>query len=140
MHLALFVKDFFIIEITKSSLANLEHANSSDNENNSFFERDNSVPIIPRLLIHGRAGFGQKHLGPAILHGLEEFPMYSIDLSSLLGDPTARTPAEAILSKVKEARRNSPSILVTKKMVFAINVDFQKLIFLSIPVPYIRKV
>jgi len=104
-------KTFPLGAITKSSLANLEHANSSDNENNSFFERDNSAPIIPRLLIHGRAGFGQKHLGPAILHGLEEFPMYSIDLSSLLGDPTARTPAEALLSKVKEARTNSPSIL-----------------------------
>jgi len=97
--------------ITKSSLANLEITGGSDNENNTHFEKDSTAPIAPRLLIHGMPGLGQKLFGPAILHRLEEFPMYSIDLSSLLGDPTARSPAEALFSKVKEARRNAPSIL-----------------------------
>merc|ERR1712048_1181140 len=68
-------------------------------------------PIRPRLLIHGEYGMGQKFYGPAILHGLEEFPIYSIDLPTIIGDITSRHHDEAIYSQIKEARKNSPSIV-----------------------------
>ena len=55
-----------------------------------------------RLLIHGECGLGQKFLGPALLHALEEFPTFSIDLPSLLGDSVCRTHDEALFNKVKE--------------------------------------
>eukprot|EP00494_Astrolonche_serrata_P028693 UN28960 len=54
---------------------------------------------------------GQSYIGPALLHALEEYPIYSIDLPSLVGDHSSRSHDESLLSLIKEARRNSPSIL-----------------------------
>ncbi|KAI8003822.1 ATPase family AAA domain-containing protein [Camellia lanceoleosa] len=57
------------------------------------------------------APFLQDHLGPAILHELEKFPVHSIGLASLLSDPSAKTPEEALVHIFSEARRTTPSIL-----------------------------
>ncbi|XP_057498909.1 ATPase family AAA domain-containing protein At1g05910-like [Actinidia eriantha] len=72
-----------------------------------------AVPLVyrPRLLLFGSEGVGLDHLGPAILHELEKFPVHSLGLPSLLSDPSAKTPEEALVHIFGEARRTTPSIL-----------------------------
>lgn len=57
-----------------------------------------SLPTVhrPRLLLCGAPGGGQSsHLGPALLHALEEFPVKILDMSSIFGVSTC-TPEEAL--------------------------------------------
>nr|XP_043627674.1 ATPase family AAA domain-containing protein At1g05910 [Erigeron canadensis] len=72
-----------------------------------------ALPLVyrPRLLLCGLEGAGLDHLGPAILHELEKFPVHSLGLSSLLSDPSAKIPEEALVHVFAEARRTTPSIL-----------------------------
>lgn len=65
----------------------------------------------PRLLICGEEGCGQSHLGPALLYALEGLPVHALGLPSLLSDASARSPEEAVVHAVLEARRASPAIL-----------------------------
>lgn len=65
----------------------------------------------PRLLICGPPGSGQGHLGPALLYALEGLPAHTIGLPSLLTDPGARSPEEALVHAVAEARRAAPAVL-----------------------------
>jgi hypothetical protein len=53
----------------------------------------------------------QDHLGPALLHELEQFPVHSLGLPSLLSDPSAKTPEEALVHIIGEARRTTPAVL-----------------------------
>jgi len=75
------------------------------------FLKNNVRPISPRILLHGNAGMGQSMIGPALLHSLEEFPCFSIDLPTLAGDASTRSHDECLFNVIKEARRNSPSVL-----------------------------
>lgn len=59
----------------------------------------------------GVEGVGLDHVGPAVLHELEKFPVHSLGLPSLLSDPSAKTPEEALVHIFGEARRTTPSIL-----------------------------
>ncbi|XP_038679686.1 ATPase family AAA domain-containing protein At1g05910-like isoform X2 [Tripterygium wilfordii] len=79
----------------------------------SMLSYGSAVPLVyrPRLLLCGSEGCGLDHLGPAILHQLEKFPVYSLGLPSLLSDPSAKTPEEALVHIFGEARRTTPSIL-----------------------------
>ncbi|KAH7835155.1 hypothetical protein Vadar_023398 [Vaccinium darrowii] len=79
----------------------------------SMLSYGSSVPLVyrPRLLLCGCEGGGLDHLGPAILHELEKFPVHSLGLPSLLSDPSAKTPEEALVHIFGEARRTTPSIL-----------------------------
>ena len=43
-----------------------------------------------RVLLCGRAGAGQDHLGPALLAALEALPVHAIGLPSLLSDANSR--------------------------------------------------
>ncbi|KAK6116642.1 hypothetical protein DH2020_049641 [Rehmannia glutinosa] len=70
-----------------------------------------SLVYRPRLLLHGDDGVGLDHIGPAVLHELEKFPVHSLALPSLLSDPGAKTPEEALVHVFGEARRTTPSIL-----------------------------
>ncbi|OWM67430.1 hypothetical protein CDL15_Pgr019890 [Punica granatum] len=70
-----------------------------------------SLVYRPRLLLYGSEGVGLDHLGPAVLHELEKFPVYSLGLPSLLSDPSAKTPEEALVHIFGEARRTTPSVL-----------------------------
>ncbi|XP_044499332.1 ATPase family AAA domain-containing protein At1g05910 isoform X2 [Mangifera indica] len=72
-----------------------------------------ATPLVyrPRLLLCGSEGAGVDHLGPAILHELEKFPVHSLGLPALLSDPSAKTSEEALVHIFGEARRNTPSIL-----------------------------
>ncbi|CAL5230062.1 g13513 [Coccomyxa viridis] len=65
----------------------------------------------PRVLVSGSEGFGQDHLAPALLHALEGLPVHSIGLPALLSDASARSPEEAVVHAVMEARRAAPAIL-----------------------------
>ncbi len=65
----------------------------------------------PRVMLHGVPGSGQAHLSAALLHALEDFPLYSLYLPALLGDVTARSPEEACVNIITECRRNAPSVL-----------------------------
>ncbi|CAN8311397.1 unnamed protein product [Cochlearia groenlandica] len=70
-----------------------------------------SLVYRPRLLLLGGEGVGLDHLGPAILHELEKFSIHSLGLPSLLSDPGAKSPEEALVHIFSEARRTTPSIL-----------------------------
>nr|XP_028592039.1 ATPase family AAA domain-containing protein 2 isoform X1 [Podarcis muralis] len=65
----------------------------------------------PRLLIAGEPGFGQaSHLAPAVIHALEKFAVYTLDLSILFGI-SAKTPEETCAQLICEAKRTAPSII-----------------------------
>ncbi|XP_051138999.1 ATPase family AAA domain-containing protein At1g05910 isoform X3 [Andrographis paniculata] len=70
-----------------------------------------SLVYRPRLLLQGGDDVGLDHIGPAVLHELERFPVHSLALPSLLSDPGAKTPEEALVHVFGEARRTTPSIL-----------------------------
>lgn len=53
----------------------------------------------------------QSTLGPALLHALEEYPVYCVDLPSVLGDATVRNAEESLLRTLAEGRRNAPSVV-----------------------------
>ena len=72
-----------------------------------------SLPVVhrPRLLLCGAPGGGQSsHLGPALLHILEEIPVKVLDLSVIFG-VTSCCPEESLVQLFKEAKRTSPSIV-----------------------------
>ncbi|KAI3361362.1 hypothetical protein L3Q82_013546 [Scortum barcoo] len=65
----------------------------------------------PRLLLEGRPGSGQSaHLAPAVLHSLEKFTVYTLDMAVLFG-ASATAPEETCAQIFVEAKRTSPSIL-----------------------------
>ncbi|KAM6994457.1 ATPase family AAA domain-containing protein 2 [Tautogolabrus adspersus] len=65
----------------------------------------------PRLLLQGRPGSGQSsHLAPALLHALEKFTVYTLDMAVLFG-ASATAPEETCAQIFVEAKRTSPSIL-----------------------------
>ncbi|KAI3756726.1 hypothetical protein L1987_56548 [Smallanthus sonchifolius] len=86
---------------------------SSESKKFSMLVCGFALPLVyrPRILLCGMEGAGLDHLGPAILHELEKFPVHSLGLSSLLSDPSAKTPEEALVHVFGEARRTTPSIL-----------------------------
>ncbi|KAF7805356.1 ATPase family AAA domain-containing protein [Senna tora] len=79
----------------------------------SMLSYGSAIPLVyrPRLLLCGGEGTGLDHLGPAVLHELEKFPVHSLGLSSLLSDPSAKTAEEALVHIFGESRRMTPSIL-----------------------------
>ncbi|KAK8571557.1 hypothetical protein V6N13_047229 [Hibiscus sabdariffa] len=97
-----YISDIFPPIIVSSELTKL-----------SMLSYGSAIPLTyrPRLLLCGGDGSGLDHLGPAILHELEKFPVHSLGLPSLLSDPSAKTPEEALVHIFGEARRTTPSIL-----------------------------
>ncbi|KAL6512111.1 hypothetical protein OROGR_021708 [Orobanche gracilis] len=86
---------------------------SSEVTNFSMLSYGSAISLVyrPKLLLHGDDGVGLDHVGPAVLHELEKFPVHSLALPSLLSDPGAKTPEEALVHVFGEARRTTPSIL-----------------------------
>ncbi|XP_061144051.1 ATPase family AAA domain-containing protein 2-like isoform X1 [Syngnathus typhle] len=65
----------------------------------------------PRLLLEGRTGSGQTaHLAPALLHSLERFTVYTLDMAVLFG-ASSTAPEETCAQIFVEAKRTSPSVL-----------------------------
>ncbi|EFJ08946.1 hypothetical protein SELMODRAFT_428490 [Selaginella moellendorffii] len=95
-------------------LSNPDGDESSENLTRLFGTHTGMIfPTVykPRYLLCGTDSSGLDHLGPALLHKLERFPVHSLGLPSLLSDPSAKTPEEALVHIFGEARRNTPSIL-----------------------------
>lgn len=70
----------------------------------------------PRLLLCGNPGSGQStHLAPAMLHALERFTVYTLDMAVLFGVSTT-SPEEACALLFCEAKRTAPSILYIPHM------------------------
>uniref|UniRef100_A0A8B9NHE4 ATPase family AAA domain-containing protein 2 n=1 Tax=Accipiter nisus TaxID=211598 RepID=A0A8B9NHE4_9AVES len=64
----------------------------------------------PRFLLVGEPGYGQtSHLAPAVIHALEKFPVYTLDLSVLFVGVTS--PEETCAQLMREAQRTAPSII-----------------------------
>ncbi|XP_069636094.1 ATPase family AAA domain-containing protein 2 [Haliaeetus albicilla] len=64
----------------------------------------------PRFLLVGEPGCGQtSHLAPAVIHALEKFPVYTLDLSVLFVSVTS--PEETCAQLMREAQRTAPSII-----------------------------
>ncbi|KAL3869832.1 hypothetical protein ACJMK2_042465 [Sinanodonta woodiana] len=65
----------------------------------------------PRMLLAGIEGQGQtSHIGPAVLHHLEQLPVHVLDLPALYA-VSAKTPEESCATIFREAMRTSPSVL-----------------------------
>ncbi|OBS67016.1 hypothetical protein A6R68_04450 [Neotoma lepida] len=65
----------------------------------------------PRLLVVGEPGFGQSsHLAPAVIHALEKFTVYTLDIPVLFGISTT-SPEETCSQTIREAKRTAPSIV-----------------------------
>ncbi|XP_044149184.1 ATPase family AAA domain-containing protein 2 [Bufo gargarizans] len=65
----------------------------------------------PRMLISGKSGLGQgTHLAPAVIHALEKFTVYTLDLAVLFGVSVV-SPEENCAQLFREAKRTAPSIL-----------------------------
>uniref|UniRef100_A0A8C6WDA5 ATPase family AAA domain-containing protein 2 n=1 Tax=Nannospalax galili TaxID=1026970 RepID=A0A8C6WDA5_NANGA len=65
----------------------------------------------PRILIVGEPGFGQgSHLAPAVIHALEKFTVYTLDIPVLFGVSTT-SPEETCSQLIREAKRTAPSIV-----------------------------
>uniref|UniRef100_A0A3P8Z5W8 ATPase family AAA domain-containing protein 2 n=1 Tax=Esox lucius TaxID=8010 RepID=A0A3P8Z5W8_ESOLU len=83
----------------------------SDKPVNGFLVLNQPTSYRPRLLLAGRPGSGQSsHLAPAVLHALEKFTVYTLDMAMLFGVATS-SPEEACAQIFCEAKRTSPSIL-----------------------------
>ncbi|KAL3678186.1 hypothetical protein R1sor_021142 [Riccia sorocarpa] len=105
---------FPVAEAEKSDIDDSNEDESPEQLARMFgFQFGSSIPYVfkPRLLLWGHAGSGLEHLAPAVLHKLERFPVHSLGLPSLLSDPSAKSPEEALVHIFGEARRTTPSIL-----------------------------
>ncbi|NXP24803.1 ATAD2 protein, partial [Scytalopus superciliaris] len=94
----------------------------ADHEKAEFltFSRSVFVPFInprsqptsfrPRFLLVEDPGCGQAfHLAPAVIHALEKFPVYTLDVPALFVSTTS--PEETCAQLMREAERTAPSIM-----------------------------
>ncbi|KAM5156580.1 ATPase family AAA domain-containing protein 2 [Mantella aurantiaca] len=90
--------------------------NCKPSENRPFIHFDvnacrQPTSYRPRFLICGKPGLGQgTHLAPALIHTLEKFTVYTLDLAVLFG-VSVTSPEETCAQLFREARRTLPSIL-----------------------------
>lgn len=73
----------------------------------------------PRVLLCGTdVGSGHADIAAAVLHFLEDLPVQALDLPALLADVGTRSPEEAILARIREAQRSTPSLLYIVRLPF----------------------
>ncbi|XP_071565980.1 ATPase family AAA domain-containing protein 2-like [Temnothorax nylanderi] len=63
----------------------------------------------PRILLCGDDAH-TRHLGPALLHTLEHLPCHILDITTLF-EETGKAAEEAMIQKIKTARRTLPALL-----------------------------
>jgi len=86
----------------------------------------------PRLLVSGKRGQGlTTYIGPAILHTFETLPCHKLDVTSLSSN-AARSPEEALIHVVREARRTAPAILYIPHMTKLWRSVMQRELLLSL--------
>ncbi|XP_049621574.1 ATPase family AAA domain-containing protein 2 [Suncus etruscus] len=92
----------------KSSNKAKEKFNFLNLNRNACFQ---PLSFRPRILIVGEPGFGQgSHLAPAVIHALEKFALYTLDIPVLYG-VSATSPEETCAQMIREAKRTAPSIV-----------------------------
>ncbi|KAL6257280.1 hypothetical protein P5V15_012208 [Pogonomyrmex californicus] len=64
----------------------------------------------PRILLCGDDDSHTRHLGPALLHNLEHLPCHILDVTTLF-EETGKAAEEAMIQKIKTARRTLPALL-----------------------------
>ncbi len=70
----------------------------------------------PRILVSGTSGQGlTTYLLPAVLHYLEKLPCHKINIPSIFSN-SVRTPEEALLHTIQEAKRTVPSVLYVPRI------------------------
>jgi SpoVK/Ycf46/Vps4 family AAA+-type ATPase len=75
-----------------------------------IFKKDFTGPLFrPWLIIHGEKDMGQNYIARALLYEMEEFPIYSIGMPSLISSNIGKE--EALIVNFAEARKNVPSII-----------------------------
>lgn len=75
-----------------------------------IFKKEKSLLYRPWLIIHGdNSNLGQNDISKALLYEMEEYPIYSIGMPTLLSSYMGRE--EALITNFAEARKNVPSIL-----------------------------
>ncbi|XP_006157593.1 ATPase family AAA domain-containing protein 2 isoform X2 [Tupaia chinensis] len=85
-------------------------------ENSNFLHLNRNacyqpMSFRPRILIVGEPGFGQgSHLAPAVIHALEKFTVYTLDIPVLFA-VSAASPEETCAQVIREAKRTAPSIV-----------------------------
>ncbi|KAJ8013224.1 hypothetical protein DPEC_G00051050 [Dallia pectoralis] len=115
-HPAAVLEDDLLYSEEEDSSVCINGLSHSDKDVSGFLHFSRSVlnqptSYRPRLLLAGRPGSGQSsHLAPAVLHALEKFTVYTLDLAVLFGVSTT-SPEEACAQIFCEAKRTSPSIL-----------------------------
>ena len=66
----------------------------------------------PRLVLEGPHGMGQGHVARAILHALEEIPIFTLSLSDLIAEAKGGESIDIVcLRHIVEAKRSAPCIL-----------------------------
>eukprot|EP01103_Thecamoeba_quadrilineata_P006104 TRINITY_DN1582_c0_g1_i1.p1 TRINITY_DN1582_c0_g1~~TRINITY_DN1582_c0_g1_i1.p1 ORF type:complete len:798 (+),score=181.37 TRINITY_DN1582_c0_g1_i1:891-3284(+) len=70
----------------------------------------------PRICIGGVGDQGQSLLSGALLHELELFSLFPVDITSLSSDPTAKSPEEALLHVFAEAKLKLPAIIYVPRI------------------------
>lgn len=82
----------------------------------------------PRLLIVGEPGFGQSsHLAPAVIHALEKFTVYTLDIPVLFGIST--TSPEETCSQVSFPANNllNRAVILRQNLgLLFLNLNFEK--------------
>ncbi|NXQ43724.1 ATAD2 protein, partial [Catharus fuscescens] len=71
--------------------------------------RDQPTSYKPRFLLIEEPGSGQaSDLAAAVIHSLEKFPIYSLDIATLFA---STSPDETCVQLMREAQRSAPSII-----------------------------
>ena len=71
-----------------------------------------SIVSSPRVLIEGHhSGMGQPEVAGAVLHLLEQFPVFTLEYASLIADTGHYSPEQTLVNRVLEAYKAAPSIL-----------------------------
>lgn len=100
--------------------ANISESLSDGNRTNysSTLWNVSSILSNPRVLIIGSApGMGQSELASAALHKLEEFPVFSLDFSTLVVDSNHFSPEQALMSRINEACKAAPAVIYLPDVV-----------------------
>lgn len=64
----------------------------------------------PRVLVHGDSELGQAEVAAALLHSLEQYPVFSLDLASLCADTVAKVSDFDILFQQQKQKHLTPSL------------------------------
>ncbi|KAK9932413.1 hypothetical protein M0R45_019652 [Rubus argutus] len=129
------VEKYHFVE-AMSTITPAAHRVSSELTKLSMLSCGSAIPLVyrPRLLLCGGEGSGLDHLGPAILHELEKFPVHSLGLPSLLSDPSAKTPEEALFNLWWEtAHEQLRAVLLTLLEEFPSDLPILLLATSSVP-------